>query len=576
MDPVGLPNQTHRAWSMESAANIIQGHSTNIPSRDQNGYPLYEREDDNVTFCRSGHEFTNRDVIPYNPWLSAKYGAHINVEIATSVTSVKYLYKYVYKGHDRATISVERDIDDPVDEINEYLDARYVSAAEACWLIFSFSMHQLHPSVIRLHLHLEGQHMVAYNPYAETTDQVLARSATETTTLTAFYEACRQYPDLTSDLLYPDLPSRFRWDNEAKRRVRRLSGISVGRVFFCPPSVGEKFYLRMLLYNVPGPTSYVYLKIYNGDRYETFQEACAARGLLESDQEWDICLAEAAEIKTGRQLRRLFVTILIQNSPNDPRALFNRHLLTLTDDSKYRLQHRFGINNPSDDQIHSLALQDIEDDLLRAGKALSDYHLPNPTVAFTNLEGVSRVVAEETDYDTNWLHGLWQQGYGSANPEQKAIFDTVTAAVESGNGGLFFIDGPGGTGKTFVENVLLAYVRSRRHVALAVASSGIASILLEGGRTSHSRFKIPIDINSESICSIGAQTELAKLLSMTKLIVWDEAPAQNRHCFEAVDRTLKDILGNTNCFGGITVVYSGLHSALHISNFQVTSDNACL
>jgi len=137
----------------------------------------------------------------------------------------------------------------------------------------------------------------------------------------------------------------------------------------------------------------------------------------------------------------------------------------------------------------------------------------------------------------------------------------ITAAVDSRTGGLFFIDGPGGTGKTFVENLLLSYVRSTGSIALSVASSGIASILLDGGRTSHSRFKIPIDIQQDSICDIKAQTSLADLIRRTKLIIWDEAPAQHRYCFEAVDRTFKDICNCEKWFGGITMVFGGMTSS---------------
>lgn len=108
-----------------------------------------------------------------------------------------------------------------------------------------------------------------------------------------------------------------------------------------------------------------------------------------------------------------------------------------------------------------------------------------------------------------------------------------------------------------MENLLLAYVRSRQGIALAVASSGIASILLEGGRTSHSRFKIPIDIEYDSICAIKAQSSLAELMKRTSLIIWDEAPAQHRHCFEAVDRTLRDLRNSNTWFGGIVVVFAG-------------------
>jgi hypothetical protein len=94
-------------------------------------------------------------------------------------------------------------------------------------------------------------------------------------------------------------------------------------------------------------------------------------------------------------------------------------------------------------------------------------------------------------------------------------------------------------------------------IALAVASSGIASILLSGGRTSHSRFKIPINIDAQSRCDISAQSDLAQLLQHTALIVWDEAPAQHRHCFEAVDRTLQDLRKNDQYFGGVTMVFAG-------------------
>ena len=81
---------------------------------------------------------------------------------------------------------------------------------------------------------------------------------------------------------------------------------------------------------------------------------------------------------------------------------------------------------------------------------------------------------------------------------------------------------------------------------------------MDGGRTAHSRFKIPFDILNDSICDIKAQTALAELIRRTVLIVWDEAPAQHRHCFEAVDRTLKDICQNDKWFGGIVILLSGI------------------
>ena len=96
---------------------------------DENAYPVYRRRDNGQTFLKNGFVYDNRYIVPYNPYLSAKYSAHINVEIATSITSVKYLYKYVYKGSDRAMVALLEE-EDMRDEIKMYLDARYVSASE--------------------------------------------------------------------------------------------------------------------------------------------------------------------------------------------------------------------------------------------------------------------------------------------------------------------------------------------------------------------------------------------------------------------------------------------------------------
>ena len=98
---------------------------------------------------------------------------------------------------------------------------------------------------------------------------------------------------------------------------------------------------------------------------------------------------------------------------------------------------------------------------------------------------------------------------------------------------------------------------------LAVASSGTTTLLLQGGRTAHSRFHIPLKITNESTCNIKQGTFLAKLIKKTSLIIWDEEPMTPKHCFEALDKSLRDILRFTNedaehrLFGGMTVVLGG-------------------
>ncbi len=104
--------------------------------------PIFRNSD--RTIVRNGIQLDDSYIVPYNPELSVEFNAHINVEVVAGIAVVKYLYKYVYKGHDRAegTINVN-------DEIQQYLDSRYVSSSEACWRILGFKMHNQYPTVER-------------------------------------------------------------------------------------------------------------------------------------------------------------------------------------------------------------------------------------------------------------------------------------------------------------------------------------------------------------------------------------------------------------------------------------------
>ena len=142
-------------------------------------------------------------------------------------------------------------------------------------------------------------------------------------------------------------------------------------------------------------------------------------------------------------------------------------------------------------------------------------------------------------------------------------FDAIIESAEREHGKQIFVEGYGGTGKTYQWKAITTKLRSEGKIVLAVASSGIAALLLQGGRTAHSRFHIPINITEESTCEIKQGSHLAELVKKTSLILWDEAPMANKHCFEALDKSLRDILRFTNQnsderpFGGMTVVLGG-------------------
>jgi ATP-dependent DNA helicase PIF1 len=119
------------------------------------------------------------------------------------------------------------------------------------------------------------------------------------------------------------------------------------------------------------------------------------------------------------------------------------------------------------------------------------------------------------------------------SPEQKHCFDIILNSIygHTLNKNVFYVDGIGGSGKTFLYTTILPAIRSKGNLALAAASSGVASLLLPGGQTGHSLFKIPLKFNEFLTCSITKQSTLAKMLKIVKLIICDEAPMMHTNVF---------------------------------------------
>ncbi|XP_063949972.1 uncharacterized protein LOC108203291 [Daucus carota subsp. sativus] len=209
--------------------------------------------------------------------------------------------------------------------------------------------------------------------------------------------------------------------------------------------------------------------------------------------------------------------------------------------------------------------EDLEiDDLLRAiGKSLKNYtELPQPPLTYLH-HGTNNLIIEETNYNLHEMKVEHDSLLSKCSEEQIHVYNKVLDSVKAKQGDLFFVYGSGGCGKNFLWRTLIARLRSEGEIVLPVASSRIAATLMPGGRTAHSRFKIPIVLDDYSLCNIGHNLDIAELIRQTKLIIWDEAPMQHRYAFECLDRSLKDIMKAvdpvraTLPFGGITVVLGG-------------------
>ena len=143
------------------------------------------------------------------------------------------------------------------------------------------------------------------------------------------------------------------WNRTFRRWNHHKRGVdgTIGRIYFVGPSGGERFYLRLLLMVVKGPTSFDDLRTFDGVLYDTFKLACIARGLLDSDEQWDRSLSEAAVWQSGSQLRELFVCILLHCHPASPSQLWTDHAQSLSDDCAHRLLTIHQISDPSQEQV---------------------------------------------------------------------------------------------------------------------------------------------------------------------------------------------------------------------------------
>ncbi|GJW64668.1 ATP-dependent DNA helicase PIF1-like protein [Tanacetum coccineum] len=163
------------------------------------------------------------------------------------------------------------------------------------------------------------------------------------------------------------------------------------------------------------------------------------------------------------------------------------------------------------EQIQNYCLVKIQELLNRNGRSLTDFQdLPHPNPQLlTNID--NRLIREALDFDINKSKLEHETLHPLLNPKQRLIYEQVIESVHNQRGQFYFVYGPGGTGKTFLYNTIIARLRTERKIVLAVASSG--------GRTAHSRFIIPLELLENNTCGIKQNTHLAEIMKDVQLII---------------------------------------------------------
>ena len=523
-----------------------------VTTLNEDGYPNYARPNNGRTITKGAFQLDNRWIVPYSPYLLLRYNCHINVERVFDIKSVKYLYKYIYKGPDRVELEMKEKIDH--DEVKRYIDGRAVTAPDACWKIFRFPIQEKSHAVIHLPVHLEGQQPVYWEE--EWDEEQIKEAMNKKKMLQAYFDLNNpesdHYDPTAADYFYFQIPEHFTWQNGYwKARVKSMDVL--GRMYWIDPSHSEEFHERLLLTRLKGEEaqSFISLRSVNGIDCGSYKKACLARGLIKDDTEWINCMEDAVNRHMPSQLRTLLARIFAHCNPVNCFDLWNKFKKHLSED--------YLKNNPKN-QAEKLAYIDFVKRLIMEGKTLND---------FPDMPECSDVSIQDDINAQKELEQAYSE-YAMLNTDQRNIIDAILRLVDipspdphnvndigTKESNAIFIDGPGGTGKTTVYKVVNHFLKGYGKKVENMAFMGIAATILPAGRTIHNRFGLPVPLHSDSNSSIGPNSKAWNELKATEVFIVDEGSMVPRHVAKIFNNLLQQIMENDKLFGGKIFLFGG-------------------
>ena len=520
---------------------------------DENGYTQYRRRD------------AEQDAwaVPHIPALLVKYQCHFNVEHVFGALVIDYLYMYFFKlpPSVRLTLKEIHKKKDYSDEIKNYIKCRYVGSVEAAWRILGYPETMATPSVQVLKVHLPEQ--VSLRSKTHVACSQLQRyffrpsgAHFEDLTYGEYFLKYSVYPNplKTKDRpFFKDLcpPSHGKQYWVYKRDETKTK--TIARLPMMTPKAGEKYYLRMLLANFPA-RSFADLKQVEGTTYPTFQEAATKCGLLSTENEMKLAMKEAFKSgSTAYSLRNLFVTFTTDGHPT----------IELLKTPKYRemLWSDCDPKNRYNDLLNKLS-----DRFDQLGYSLEQFELPIPESPENEI--TKQLATFDPQQQKTKLKQILEEAFSS---EQRDIYGKITHTLRRSlehpdESYVMYIDGKSGRGKTHLLKTIALFIRAQGKIALTCGTTGKAALHLEGGRTAHNLFKIPVkptglpeeQMGWEQPCDISINSPRAELIRESMAILWDEWPSANKRDVQKVNDLCKNITGKHNLlFGGIPMIFAG-------------------
>jgi hypothetical protein len=503
---------------------------------ESNKFPTYRRR--GLFTCTSqGRTVSDDWVVSYSPFLLLRYGAHLNIEVASSLLSFKYVYKYVLKAPDHAAVSIN--------EISAHLDGRLLSCSEAAWRFLGLPLHKEFPPVTRLQLHLPNEHSIVFDPTADD-DDLTSSIVTSTSTLLEWF-ALNVRDSHARSLLYQHIPEQYSWHTANKQWSRRTCGSpGIGRMLAVSCKNLELFSLRRLLGVVKGATGWLDLYTVDGFTYPTFHDACGARGMLQDDADvicaLNLIFATCCHLPT---MRREFAMVLLNRTVQNAVGLFEMFASNLCDD---------GDVSPIN---CTAALHEIEMIMMQHGRSLTDTDFGFTLRDRDILENRAALsLLRRHSFAVDYCVERRDEIVNQFTSEQQHAMSVITASISNPTGSnVYCVLAAAGCGKSFFVNGLTWHLRAENKIVLNVAASALAATLLLSGATAHSTFKIPIPTTDTSYC--GLKTADRELIRRCSLICYDEMSMVSPEIANMLDRSLRDIMGIDSPFGGKCVVFLG-------------------
>ena len=429
--------------------NCSKGYSSDYSEPfthfDEKGYPIY---------ARPLHK--DRMVVPHNREILLDWEGHINVEYCASTYAIIYLFKYLMKGNKKVVMFLNNldDVDED-DEIKIHLRGRMLSSTEAFWRIMDYNIYpSTTPGVKAIKLKMP-QDLARLQLEGKVCDlDVYFRRPNSLSAMTyiAFFEwfnhsyNCPSWAADAEECSIENLSGNREMsaiDFEHLRKVVYLVRLQseearVVRLGGVPFNCGEPYYFRLLLKNL-ALRSFREAKIFGHQTFDTFQEACEARGLSSYAEEAMNCFEEAMneDHLTPYTLRSLFVQLTIGGFPTV--QIFNRFKEQLGEDLAQG-------NNTQ--RAYEALLQDLQIRFLNENKMMESYGLPKPNTGINLLEKERQFIADNIENSKQKLQNLHVQHPNT--DEMVILYNKITRAIDrqqiNDSPKYFAIDALGGSG----------------------------------------------------------------------------------------------------------------------------------